>query len=172
MSTDPHYPTTPLFTFTPDTPQDAWKVQDDVVMGGRSRGHFAVTDDGHGHFWGRVSLENNGGFSSIQTFFDQPRELGEATSFQLRVRGDGKSYTFRVRAEPDQRHWHEFTFPTKVSKRWETIGIPFAAMSARYHGEPVDVPNYAGGTAAGLQLLIGNGRAEAFAIFVDAVEVL
>ena len=172
MQSQTHPSAVTVFLFTPATPQDVWEVQDDVVMGGRSSGHFTVTDDGHGRFHGTVSLENNGGFSSIQTFFDEPKDLGDAASFQLRVRGDGKDYTFRVQADPDQKHWHEFTFPTKVSEAWETIAIPFAAMEARYHGEPVDVPNYAGGRAAALQLLIGNGVAESFEIFLDVVEAL
>ncbi len=165
-------PETILFDFNADTPPNAWRTQDDVVMGGRSDGHFEITEEGHGHFWGKVSLENNGGFSSIQTFFDSPRDLGEATSFQLRLRGDGKDYTFRVKGSEDQRYWHQFTFPTKVSEEWETISIPFSAMEAMHHGEPVDVPNFAGGQAVGLQLLIGNGVAEEFEMELDSVAVL
>lgn len=42
-----------------------WRIQDDVVMGGRSDSQLKMTADGHAHFSGHVSLENNGGFCSI-----------------------------------------------------------------------------------------------------------
>ena len=38
----------------------------DVVMGGKSSGSFALSPEGHGVFKGAVSLENNGGFSSLR----------------------------------------------------------------------------------------------------------
>lgn len=42
-----------------------WVIVDDVVMGGKSSGHFKI-DEGKGMFYGEISLENNGGFSSVR----------------------------------------------------------------------------------------------------------
>ena len=44
-----------------------WRVVDDGVMGGRSKGNIKVSDDGILTFSGKLSLENNGGFSSLRT---------------------------------------------------------------------------------------------------------
>ena len=55
-----------VFDFNTNSSLAAWKVVDDIVMGGRSNGKFEMSDDGHGVFHGAVSLENNGGFSSIR----------------------------------------------------------------------------------------------------------
>lgn len=53
-----------LYSF-PEQGKGKWRIQDDVVMGGRSGSKFKITEQNYGHFCGRVSLENNGGFCSI-----------------------------------------------------------------------------------------------------------
>ena len=163
---------TMLYRF-PEQGKGKWRVQDDVVMGGRSDSRLKMTDEGFAHFSGEVSLENNGGFCSIhQTTEKNPYVLKEqTTAFHLVVKGDGKNYNFRVRT-PRGRHAYAFTFPTQNDNKWETIAIPFSAMKATYHGEPVEVPNYAGEDIVEMQLLIGNGKAESFEILVASIEVL
>mgnify|MGYP001794145454 CR=1 FL=1 len=59
-----------LFDFKKDSSLAGWSIVDDVVMGGRSAGHFKINREGHGEFYGTVSLENNGGFSSVRYAFD------------------------------------------------------------------------------------------------------
>ncbi|MHC4830738.1 MAG: CIA30 family protein, partial [Planctomycetota bacterium] len=49
-----------------------WQTVNDGVMGGRSRGGPQVTDQGTLLFAGEISLENNGGFSSVRT---RPKSL-------------------------------------------------------------------------------------------------
>jgi hypothetical protein len=44
-----------------------WRVVDDGVMGGRSKGNLQISDEGVLTFEGTLSLENNGGFSSLRT---------------------------------------------------------------------------------------------------------
>ncbi|WP_256366197.1 CIA30 family protein [Lewinella sp. W8] len=149
-----------------------WRTQDDVVMGGRSDSQLRMTEAGYAHFSGEVSLENNGGFCSIhQTVEDDPYAIAaEATAFVLKVRGDGKKYNFRVRT-PRGKHLYGMDFRTKAGESWETITLPFDQMKAEFHGEPVDVPNYAGEKVLEMQLLIGNGRAESFEIQVASIGV-
>ena len=148
-----------------------WRIQDDVVMGGVSDSQFEITDDGHGRFHGHVSLDNNGGFCSVQrTTENDPVPVAGATAFTLLVKGDGKDYNWRVRT-PNGRHAYAFTFPTQAGK-WETITIPFNAMEGTFRGEPVNVPNYAGEDIRELQLLIGNKREEDFEILLAKIGVL
>lgn len=150
-----------------------WRVQNDVVMGGRSDSNLKMTDESKAHFSGRVSLENDGGFCSIhQTTEKDPYVIGEeASAFFLILKGDGKDYNFRVRT-PKGRHAYGFTFPTKGGGDWETISIPFSAMEAAFHGEPVDVPNYAGENVVEMQLLIGNKKEESFEILIESIGVI
>lgn len=55
-----------VYTFTTQTKINEWRIVNDGVMGGVSKSSIALTADGHGKFAGYVSLQNNGGFASIQ----------------------------------------------------------------------------------------------------------
>ncbi|MGB3585139.1 MAG: CIA30 family protein [Tunicatimonas sp.] len=158
-----------LYSF-PEQGKGKWRVQDDVVMGGRSDSKLKVTAKNYAHFSGRVSLENNGGFCSIhQTVEEDPYVIAEkSVAFILLLKGDGKKYNFRVRT-PNGRHSYGFTFPTKGNGEWETISIPFNTMEAKYHGESVEVPNYAGENIVEMQLLIGNNKEETFEILIKSI---
>ncbi|WP_170067637.1 CIA30 family protein [Neolewinella xylanilytica] len=157
-----------LYDFTPDS-TDEWEVEDDVVMGGQSEGHFTVTDDGHGRFYGHVSLANDGGFSSIERVLEGDADVSGEKAFTVRLKGDGKSYTLRVQSKRDQEFMHEATFPT--SGEWQTVTIPFGIMEAKHHGEPVDVPEFDGGPVHKLQFMIGNGKEQDFVVLLDWIGV-
>lgn len=153
-----------LYNFTSASAK-AWEVEDDTVMGGISEGHFGVNDAGHGHFHGHVSLENDGGFSSIQREFEPRLDVSGDRAFTLRVKGDGKKYALRVQKTADQEYMHQGSFQT--SGDWEVVRVPFDSMSAMHHGEAVDVPNFSGGMVQKLQLMIGNNKEQDFELLID-----
>ena len=161
-----------LYSFS-EQGKGKWRIQDDVVMGGRSDSKLKITTNNHAHFSGRVSLENNGGFCSIhQTVEKNPYVIAEkSVAFVLVLKGDGKDYNFRVRT-PNGRHSYAYTFPTKGDGKWETISIPFNRMEATYHGESVEVPNYKGENVVEMQLLIGNEKEETFEILIESIGVI
>ncbi|MBK8853830.1 MAG: CIA30 family protein [Saprospiraceae bacterium] len=55
-----------IYNFSTQTNIKEWRIVNDDVMGGISKSSILLTDTGHGQFSGHVSLENNGGFASIQ----------------------------------------------------------------------------------------------------------
>jgi hypothetical protein len=59
-------------------------------MGGRSQGTFSINDDGHAVFSGYVSLDNDGGFSSVQHYFD-PIDISRYRSAYLQYDADFKA---------------------------------------------------------------------------------
>ena len=65
-----------IFNFTKSSDVSGWMVVDDIVMGGRSSGFFQLDKDGYGMFTGEVSLENNGGFSSVRYDFNSMQTNG------------------------------------------------------------------------------------------------
>ena len=160
-----------LYDFTKQG-KGKWRIQNDVVMGGRSESQLKMTDENEAHFTGRVSLENNGGFCSIhQTSETEPFIINkESDAFILNLKGDGKDYNFRIRT-PKGRHSYAATFSTKDNGDWETITIPFKSMHATYRGEVVNVPNYNGENVVEMQLLIGNKKEENFEILVKSIAV-
>jgi len=58
-----------LYSF-PKQGKGNWRVQNDVVMGGRSSSLLKIIDNNYAHFSGTVSLENYGGFCSIRQKVD------------------------------------------------------------------------------------------------------
>ena len=160
-----------LYDFTKQG-KGKWRIQNDVVMGGRSESQLKMTDENYALFTGRVSLENNGGFCSIhQTSEKEPFIISAASdAFILNLKGDGKDYNFRIRT-PKGRHSYASTFSTNNNGDWETIAIPFKSMQATYRGEVVNVPNYNGENVVEMQLLIGNKKEENFEIFVKSIAV-
>jgi hypothetical protein len=66
---------------------------DDAVMGGESSSTFNLNDDGW-RFLKAVSLENNGGFSSVRYRF-QKIQVKEYTSIVIKLK-DGKSINLEL----------------------------------------------------------------------------
>lgn len=157
-----------IFNFNQDSSLTDWTVVNDAVMGGRSRGHFSLNEEGHAVFHGHVSLENNGGFSLVRHRFEQVSLKGYS-KFTIHLRGDGKRYQLRVKPNVDDRHNYVTYFQT--SGEWQTIEIPFGDMHPNFRGRKLDMPNYPGAQLAEIGFLIGNKKEESFWLEIDRIEV-
>ena len=145
-----------------------WHVIDDVVMGGRSAGNMDINTKGHGVFSGEVSLENNGGFSSVRYQFLE-KNVGDYAKVLLRVKGDGKLYQFRVKSDKNQRYSYIATFPT--SGDWETIEIELKAMYPAFRGMRLNMSNYPAEKLAEIAILFGNKKNESFRLEIDEISL-
>lgn len=153
-----------LFDFTKTSDLSNWNVVDDVVMGGRSNGHFEINKEGNGVFYGNVSLENYGGFSSVR--YRMGRQVVDSFKYcKIRLKGDGKRYQFRVKSDQYDRHSYIQYFET--SGDWETIEIPLAEMYPTFRGRRLDMPNYPSIHLEEMAFLIANKKAEPFQIELD-----
>ncbi len=148
-----------LFNFNTNSDLSSWQVVDDVVMGGRSRSSFYLTDPGHGVFSGKVSLANNGGFSSVRYRF-KPLRVGDYFKLVLQVRGDGNRYQVRVKSGTGERHSYIAYFET--SGDWETVEVMFAEMRPSFRGMALNIPPYPAVTLEEIGFLVGNKMAQSF----------
>lgn len=155
-----------MFDFTAEADIANWKVEDDVVMGGRSDGHFEL-EDGHGCFHGEVSLENNGGFSSVRYVSGKKTDISDFTHVVLRVKGDGKRYQLRFKSKQSERASYVDYFQT--SGEWETVKLKLADFEPIFHGEKMEMPNYPAEVMSEFGILIGNGEAQSFKLLIDWV---
>ena len=160
---------TTLFDFTTDANMDSWAVVNDGVMGGLSKGKLEVTPEGHGKFTGTVSLENYGGFTSIRCAV---ADLAATPSgkIQLRIKGDGKAYQFRVKHKARDYQSYITTFST--SGEWETIEIPLNDLFPSWRGQKLDMPNFDHSSINEFTFLIANKRNETFELLIDKVVLL
>ncbi len=155
-----------IFDFNKNTPLTNWYVVDDVVMGGRSNGTMQLHPDGHGWFKGNVSLENNGGFSSIRYRFN-PIAVKEFSTIKIRVKGDGKKYQFRIK--DNKRNYYSYIQYFTTSKEWETLSIPLKDMYPAFRGYQMDMPNFDADKIEEMAILVGNKKAESFELLLDKI---
>jgi NADH dehydrogenase [ubiquinone] 1 alpha subcomplex assembly factor 1 len=157
-----------LFDFSDPAAMRGWQVEDDVVMGGRSRGGITRDPAGHAVFSGKVSLENDGGFSSIQNHFDAI-DVSAFTHAVIRLKGDGRSYRFIVEAEKNARHHYVAGFDTDGS--WQEIRIPLRTMYPVRRGDRLKLPDFPCRTLAQVRFMIANARAEPFELRIAEIRL-
>ena len=157
-----------LFDFSDPAALRGWQVEDDVVMGGRSQGRLTRDPAGYLVFRGEVSLENNGGFSSIQCYFD-PIDVSRYKHAVIRLKGDGKDYRFIVESEKDARHYYIAEFTT--NGEWQEIKIPLRKMYPVRRGDRLALPDYPAQTMAQVRFMIANRRAESFHLEIASISL-
>jgi monofunctional biosynthetic peptidoglycan transglycosylase len=109
-----------------------WTAVNDGVMGGRSRGESFVTEASHLLFKGKISLENNGGFSSIRSS-GKTQDLSNYAGIELKVKGDGRQYYLTARS--DGRSRLAFWSPIQPQAgQWVTLRVPFESFYATSFG--------------------------------------
>jgi len=156
-----------IYSFSESSSKD-WFVVDDGVMGGLSRGNFKSSKEGTSVFWGTVSLENNGGFSSVR-YRQSPTDVSTFSKFILKIKGDGKDYQFRVKSSSKDYYSYVYTFPT--SGEWQEVIIPFDQMIPSFRGRILDQPPFPGKACAEMAFLIANKKAESFALEMKEILV-
>ncbi len=143
-----------------------WYTVNDGVMGGLSEGTVSINDAGIAKFKGYVTTENNGGFSSVRYVFNK-KDVSKFNHIVLKLKGDGKSYQFRIKENSSQRYSYTTTF--KTSGEWETIKIPFSEFYPIYRGYTVNRPNFSGNLMEEIAILIGNKTKESFLLEIKNI---
>lgn len=157
-----------IFEFTSAADFSAWRVVDDGVMGGLSEGLLQQAPEGHAIYRGDVSLENNGGFSSLRYRF-QPKVVEQFSTVRLHIKGDGKKYQLRFKSSLNDYHSYIAYFTT--SGEWETIELPIKDMYPTFRGRRLNMDNYPAETLAEVAFLIGNKKAESFQLEIEKIEL-
>ena len=155
-----------IFDFKEAKNTSNWYIVDDGVMGGLSKGTISINDAGNALFKGYVTTENNGGFSSVRYSFDK-KDVSKFKHVILKLKGDGKSYQFRIKENSSQRYSYITTFQT--SGDWETIKIPFSAFYPSFRGYELDKANFSGEVMEEVAFLIGNKTKESFALEIEKI---
>lgn len=157
-----------IYDFNKDSSKKDWIIVDDGVMGGLSQGKFSIDEDGNGVFSGTVSLENNGGFSSIRHQFDKIQTTKDSKVL-IRLKGDGKEYQFRIKDKSDVYYSYITTFET--SGKWETIEINLSDLYPSYRGRKLNAPNFNSDSFEEIVFLIANKQNEPFKLVLDKIEL-
>ena len=158
-----------LFDFNEKTNPREWRIIDDVVMGGISDGKFKIDENGHGVFFGNVSTENNGGFSSVR-YQMKTKDISDFSKVSIRLKGDGKNYQFRIKDDINSYYSYITTFET--SGEWETITLNLKDLYPSFRGQTLNLPNFNGDSLEEIVFLISNKKDESFELKLDKIELI
>mgnify|MGYP001817646460 FL=1 len=137
-------------------------------MGGRSDGDFSIEGE-QLHFAGRTNTRG-GGFSSIRTG-PMLADLSQHDGIRLHVKGDGRTYTWRLSTTARWRgreisYWADFV---TLDGDWSVVDIPFSRFVPRFRGMPLDGPVLDTTRITGMGLMIYDKQDGAFDLRMSSV---
>jgi monofunctional biosynthetic peptidoglycan transglycosylase len=122
-----------IFDFTKPDDRNQWRPINDTVMGGVSASQLQTAKEGFALFAGTVSLENNGGFASLQSK-PSAYNFTDYEGIAIRIKGDGKRYKFSLKSNiflDSPRYEAAFVTDKGV---WATVTIPFNTLVPTFRG--------------------------------------
>lgn len=155
-----------IVKFSKNTSLTSWTIVNDVVMGGKSTSTISKNSEGNAVFKGEVSLENNGGFSSLRHRFDKI-DISQFNKIKIRLKGDGKKYQFRIK--PSRFNQYSYVNYIQTNGDWQTIEINLSDFSPVFRGRKLDLPNFLGNELEEIGFLIGNKKNESFKLIIDSI---
>ena len=157
-----------IFNFSKTSKMDNWKIVNDDVMGGISSASFELNSEGNAEFKGTVSTANNGGFASVRYRFSS-KDIAGKTTIAIRLKGDSKSYQFRLKSKSNTYYSYITTFST--SNSWETININLHDLYPSFRGNKLDKENFNESSIEEISFLIANKKDESFKLIIDKIEI-
>lgn len=156
-----------LADFSSDETSLKWKTVNDGVMGGISDGSSSITAEQHLVFQGNISLENNGGFSSIRTY-GKKHDLSAYAGLQLKIKGDGRMYYLTARTH--RRQMLAFWSPIQTKKdEWITVQVPFSSFYATSFGRKIPGLRLNPAQISSIGFMIYDKQSGPFKIEVDEI---
>ena len=143
-----------------------WYVVNDNVMGGISRGSIEVNPDGIATFSGRLSLANNGGFSSVRTEVSKGGLTG-ADGLEIKIKGDGRKYSILLGTDEMRGSW-QASFV--ADRDWNIVKIPFENFRLSVRGwSPPSAPSVPRSRISTIGIIIGDKNERPFMLQVDSI---
>lgn len=109
----------------------------DTVMGGRSQGSVTKTADGNAVlFYGELSLENNGGFASVEFRLQQKLPAKTFTQVSLNAAADNRTYQLRLKT-PYIPQGVAYVTEFNTTSELRDYHFDSAAFEGRYRGRKI-----------------------------------
>ncbi|CAL2109491.1 CIA30 family protein [Tenacibaculum sp. 190130A14a] len=148
--------------------QSKWRVTNDDVMGGLSTSKMMLDENGVAVFSGEVSTKNNGGFAMTRMRVNVVLDT-EKENIVLKIKGDGKKYQLRVKANRRDRFWYIQHFQTTGEK--QEVVLPLSRFYPSFRGYRLNLENFSSNRIEEIAILIGNKTDEKFKLQVEKISV-
>lgn len=124
-----------MINFTEQQSVNSWRITNDGVMGGKSAGRF-VFNQNKGIFLGDISLDNNGGFSSV--FREIEPLVEDLKTVTIDIEGDGLRYQLRMVVNLNgYRLAYKHNVETVAGQR-DKLTFTLADFQASFRGRSID----------------------------------
>ncbi len=158
-----------IFNFQNQADLSHWHIVDDLVMGGRSNGSIGISPEGHGIYSGEISTENNGGFSSVRYEFE-PISVDANDVIQIRLKGDGNLYQFRIKHRVIDKASYKASFET--TGKWQNIEIRLGDLYPTFRGRKLDRPNFDHDSIEEIRFLFSCKKPVTFELLIDSINLI
>jgi hypothetical protein len=151
---------------------EGWSNVDDTVMGGVSASTTSW-DDGRMVFAGDLSLENNGGFTSVRSPQDAAfgSALDGAGAIGVVAAGDGKTYVLQLRTADDRLYIARFETVDGEQQRYELSLEGFEPVTRFLDPDPSSPP-LEPSSVVQLAIYLLDGQVGPFRLAVSALEAI
>lgn len=148
-----------------------WHTWTDQFMGGSSECEFTVDDSGVAKFSGELKLTSPFAFTLAGVdLYDVDISAYDAVA--IRCKSDIPEFSFALRNEPGD----SVVYGTVVNVEgtdWQTIVIPFADLTASFHGQPADdAPDFDPASIAGVRFSTGGTESTPFVVEIDWIKAV
>ena len=137
-------------------------------MGGISQGGFRLNKEGNGYYSGHVSLENNGGFSSLRYNFNAISTIGYQY-VKLTIKGDGGAFNFRLKEK--NTDYYSYSKEIETNGEWQEIIIPLEDLAPIFRGQLLNLPRFQGEQIEQISILRANKKSESFRLEIKKIEL-
>ena len=153
--------------FENEAEANRWRSVNDNVMGGNSQGGVSLSAEGTAIFTGTISLENNGGFSSVRRTADA-EDFDGASAIALRIKGDGQRYQLRLKMSTfDRAPSYRAEFDTTAGE-WMTLSFNLSDFEPVFRGRLVEgAPALDPDNIQEIGFLLGDGQSGEFTLEID-----
>ncbi|HUT61644.1 MAG TPA: CIA30 family protein [Phycisphaerae bacterium] len=125
-----------LTDFSDPDAAKSWVSVNDDVMGGVSDGSFRISEEKTLVFSGKLSLENRGGFASIQSRQAEMNLSGYET-IAVRVKGDGRTYYLNL-STSSRRSAASYRAAMKTTAdAWQEVRVPLRDFKYTAFGQRI-----------------------------------
>ncbi len=145
-----------------------WSITNDGVMGGLSKGNVKISDEGIMTFSGDLSLENNGGFSLVESN-EVDLNLSNDLGILLLVKGDGREYQVRLESDATYRGMPVSFSGSFVAKKgeWHQVKVPFSAFKGGWRGRDLPDAKLNPAVINGVGIIIADKKQAPFELHVN-----
>jgi uncharacterized surface protein with fasciclin (FAS1) repeats len=158
-----------LGSFESEESIKAWMSVNDSVMGGISKGGFTRSKEGTLVFSGELSLENNGGFSSIR--MKSPAiDLTGTAALVVKARGDGRTYWLDLRTKDQMPASSYRAYLPTTAGEWKEIRVPLEDFKLQAYGQELPLKSLDRTATVGLGFTLADKKAGPFEMEIASIK--